>query len=359
MRILSRYISSQFLRIFGICVLGVPFLFIVIDLTDNLDIYLSDQDATLGEVLLHYVYQFPYQSLLAFPIAALLASVFTVSTMTRHSETTAAKAGGISFFRLTRPILLLSILLSGLALVLTDVVPSTNRRAEDVLGQQESRSRTLRMSFVYRGNEGRVYKVGRLDTREASISDIQIEREGAGPAYPTYNVSAPTARFDSTGAGWIMENGWLRRFPEPGRSLEMKFSEMRQRAFTETPEELLAQPKDEDQMRYSELTRFVDAIERSGGKADRLRVARAMRIAFPFAVFIIVLFGTPLAHSNSRGGAPASIGIALATTILFLILQRISEALGSSGGLPAVLAAWIPNIIFLAAGLVLTAKVRT
>ena len=42
MRILDRYVIRQFLRIFLICVLGVPFLFQVIDLTDRLDNFLSD-----------------------------------------------------------------------------------------------------------------------------------------------------------------------------------------------------------------------------------------------------------------------------------------------------------------------------
>ena len=35
MKLLDRYIVGQFARIFLVCVLGVPFLFQVIDLTDN------------------------------------------------------------------------------------------------------------------------------------------------------------------------------------------------------------------------------------------------------------------------------------------------------------------------------------
>ena len=101
MRLLDRYIGGQFLKIFAVCVLGVPFLFIVIDLTDNLDLFI-DEGATRAQLAMHYIYQFPYQSLLAFPIAALLASVFTISSMTRRFEITAIKAGGISFYRITR-----------------------------------------------------------------------------------------------------------------------------------------------------------------------------------------------------------------------------------------------------------------
>jgi lipopolysaccharide export system permease protein len=345
MRLLDRYVGGQFCRIFAVCVLGVPFLFIVIDLTDNLDRFI-DEGVTRGQLILHYLYQFPYQSLLAFPIAALLASVFTVSAMTRRFEIAAVKAGGISFYRLAAPLLLLATILSGVALALTEVVPVSNRRSEEALQREVTRSRTIRMSFVYRTQEGR-------------MDDIQIEREGSGPDNPTLNVTASTARWDSAGQRWVANFGWLRRFPTHDTERSYQFSELHMREFDETPAALRAEPKEPDEMRYAELGQFIEAIEASGGTPHRLRMSRAQRIAFPFACLVIVLFGLPLAHSNRRGGAPQSIGIALATTILFMIFTRIAEAFGAGGALSPDFAAWLPNLIFLVPGLVLFARVRT
>ncbi|MFQ5690468.1 MAG: LptF/LptG family permease [Gemmatimonadota bacterium] len=358
MRILDRYLARQFLKIFAVCVLGVPLLFMVVDLTDNLDVYLAE-GATRGELALHYLFQFPYQMLLGFPIAALLASVFTISTLTRHFETTAAKAGGISFYRLVMPILLASLGLSLMAGALTELVPVTSRRAEEVLGQQETRSQTLRMLFVFRGNSGRVYKVRRLDRRLGRMTDVQVEREGTGYRYPTYNVTAARARWDTASAHWSLEDGRLRLFPEKGRALTFQFRELWQRSFTESPDELLADPPEENEMRYAELGRYIEAIQRSGGTARKLIVQRDLRLSFPLACFIIVVFGVPLAHSSRRGGTPLSVGIALATTILYLIIVRIAQALGAGGVVAPAWAAWMPNLIFLGAGLGLMAKVRT
>lgn len=357
MRLLDRYVVGQFLRIFAVCVLGVPFLFIVIDLTDNLHLFI-DQGATRGQLILHYLYQFPYQSLLAFPIAALLASVFTISSMTRRFEIAAIKAGGVSFYRLSAPLLLCATVLSGVALALTEIVPVTNRRSVEALEREETRSRDIRMSFIFRG-ENLVYKVRRLDTHEGRMDDIEVEREGTGPEYPTMNASANTARWDSVANRWVLNFGWLRRFPTHDSERAYEFSELHFRDFDETPEELRAEPKEPDEMRYEELGRFIEANERSGGTPRQLQTARAQRIAFPFACLVIVLFGMPLAHSNKRGGAPQSIGMALATTIVFLIFVRISEALGAGGAMDPALAAWLPNLVFLAAGTIMFAKVRT
>lgn len=357
-RILDRHVGGQFLKIFLVCVLGVPFLFMVIDLTDNLDRFI-DQGVGRSQMLLHYVYQFPYQSLLAFPIAALLASVFTVSNLTKRFEITAMKAGGVSFYRITAPLLGCATLLSFVALGLTELVPATNRRSVEALEREETRSRTLRMSFVFRADQGYVYKVRRLDTREQRMDDVQIEREGTGPEYPTVNITANTASWDSLTESWVLQHGWMRRFPGDQDERAYEFLRLHLRELDEDPTELRAEPKDVDEMRYAELGQFIDAIERSGGTALDLETARAQRIAFPFACLIIALFGMPLAHSNRRGGAPLSVGIALATTVIFLIFVRIAEALGAGGALEPDVAAWLPNLVFVVAGILLLARVRT
>ena len=62
---------------------------------------------------------------------------------------------------------------------------------------------------------------------------------------------------------------------------------------------------------------------------------------------------------RDRGGAALSIGLALATTIIFLTLIRVGEALGAAGVIPPVAAAWFPNGIFFFAGLGLMSKVKT
>lgn len=358
MRLLDRYVLRSFFRIFAVCVLGVPILFIVIDLADRVDNYLAEGAAT-AEIFLHYVYQLPYQSLLAFPIAALLSAVFTVASMTRHFETTAAKAGGISFYRLIAPMLIAGMAVSLVALGLTEVVPRTNRMAEDALGQERSRTATIRQSFVFRAVEGRVYRVGTLDAERGTLDRVQVQREGTDYEYPTYHVSARQGRWVTPDGRWVLEAGRLRFLPELERTATFRFDELWQRPFTETPEELLAEPKDPEEMGYFELGRFIEAVQRSGGDAKELIVERALKIAFPFTCFIIVLFGAPLGHTTRRGGPTLSVGIALAVTIFFLMFVRVSQALGAGGIVPPRLAAWIPNIVFFFAGLWLLKRVQT
>jgi lipopolysaccharide export system permease protein len=319
---------------------------------------MADRVAPAG-IAVHYLLQMPFQALLAFPIAALLAAVFTVSGMTRHFEVIAAKAGGVSFHRLVTPILAAGLMTSFVALALTEIVPTTNRMSQEALSGEDPQRQGNRISFLFRGEGERYYRIQRLSAARGEIDGLTIEHEGTGYASLPWTMDAPRAEWSDSLETWKVEDGIFRFLPAKGRVEEFRFRELLEPAFRETPEELLAKPKDETEMGYAELGRYIDAIERSGGRTAGLRVEQELKVAFPFACFIIVLFGVPLSNSSRRGGASLSIGIALLTTIVFLILIRISEALGAGEILPPVAAAWLPNTVFFVAGSIMFVRAKT
>src|SRR6185436_2857196 len=100
-------------------------------------------------------------------------------------------------------------------------------------------------------------------------------------------------------------------------------------------------------------------MERSGVDVNATRVDLMLRIAIPATCLIIFLFAAPLATSNQRGGAAFGVGIALATTVLFLMLVQLTKAIGGKGLLTPELAAWIPSLVFGLAGIVMLTKART
>jgi lipopolysaccharide export system permease protein len=356
MTILDRYVTSEFTRLFLLFVLSAPVLFILGDITEHLDKYLG-RGLPPGQVALSYVYQLPLFILYAFPIAALIATVFTVNGMTRHSEIAAAKAGGLSFHRLIAPLPILGILLTLVAVGLAELVPVTNRLRAEVLGERD-RMRTARADFVYRARDGRVFAIRRLDIETGRISGLAVEREGREPEVPGLHVVARTASW-AEGEGWTLQDGFLRLLAGPGNEQLFQFAELRPNGFRETPEQLLALPKDPDEMRYGELQEFIEIIERTGGRPLNLMVKQAQKVAIPVATLVIILFGAPLATTSRRGGAAYGVGVSLAITIFYLMLFKIAGAAGATGSLPPVLAAWLPNMLFAVAAAVLLLRVRT
>jgi len=353
---LDRYVASLYVKVWLICVFGAPFLFIIFKLTDDLDKYLA-RGLSVRQVLLAYLYDFPYQASLSLPVASLFGAVFTVALMSRHSEVVAAKASGVSFYRLIAPMVVLGVLVSIGGLALGELVPVTNRLRSEALEERARSSRRIRTQFVFGADGGRAYTVRRLSTEDEQIRDIVIDREGTGAEYPTYRIFAPRAEWMDH--YWLLVDGYLDFFPEQDRAVSFAFDTLYQRDFSETPPELLAEPKDPEEMNYAELGSFIESIERSGGDARKLEVERMLKIALPVACFIVVLFGSALGNSTGRAGPAMGVGIALATVLLYLLSVRISQGMGAGGVLPPSLAAWLPNLLFLGIGLVLLAKART
>ncbi len=363
MSTLDRYVLREWTKVFLLAALGFPFLVMVIDLTDKLDTYLG-RGISKGRVVYSYVFFLPETISLVLPVAVLFAVVFTVGALGRHSELTAAKASGISFHRVIRPLLLASLAAVFLDLGLTELAPVTSARRAELLGEKAARPTRSRFSpFVYRADGGWVYSIRSLDlkTSGAEMRDPILEREGTGEDYPTILVAAQRATYDTARGrgGWTLSQGAVRYLLGPGREPTFRFEGLKTKALRETPAALLAEPKAPDEMRYAELGRYIDALSRSGSDTRKLRVERALKLAVPFACIIIALFGAPLAVSTPRSGTAWGVAVCLATTFVDLLMFQLSKAVGSGGALPPAFAAWVPNLIFGAAGVWLWRKART
>lgn len=356
MTLLDRYLLRQFIATMLGLVLGLPLLFVVADVTDNLDKYLS-RGIPPRDVALSYLYFFPQAIYWALPIAGLVATVFTIGNMTRHQEITAAKAGGVSFYRLIAPLLVMAALLSVAAVALGEVIPGANQRRFVLVGERQFTTGTLRTNFVFQTETGYTLSARRLDAESDQMAEIVLERDGAADA-PAVHLVARRATWRPD-TGWVLGHGYYRSFDTTAVERLFEFDSARVASLKETPEELLARPKDPEEMRYGEMERFMETIRRSGGDTRKLEVELAQKISLPMAILVIVLFGAPLSTSTQRGGAAYGVGISLAVTMIYLLLFRVGTAVGASGAVPPLVAAWAPNALFLLGGIYLMARVRT
>lgn len=70
------------------------------------------------------------------------------------------------------------------------------------------------------------------------------------------------------------------------------------------------------------------------------------RIAMSFASFILTIIGASLSARKRKGGMGLYLGIGLALSFGYIMLQTVSATFAINADAPPMLAAWIPNIIF-------------
>jgi len=356
-RPLDRYVFSEWFKIFLATSLGFPLLVILFDVTDNLDKYIA-RKLPPTDIAMSYVYGLPDSVFLILPAAVLFATVFSIGAFTRHSEITASKASGVSFYRFIAPIFLGATIAAVLGLVLGELAPRATKHKLQLLERETVSSRSERYNFAYTADGGRVYKVQALHVLARGIDGLTIERKGKGPAYPSYILSAASARFKPA-KGWILTKGTMHVLTDSLEDITYQFDSARDNRFAERPQDLMLQPKAPQDMDFRELGSFIQAMQRSGADVNQLRVERMLKIVIPITSLIILLFAASLATSTQRGGAAYGVGLALGTTVVFIFLVQLTKGMGANGLVPPEIAAWTPSIVFGVIGAILFARVRT
>ncbi len=353
-RILDRMVASTFAVRFVLFVTSVPVIFVLSDLNERQDQFI-DRELSLGEIGLGYLFQIPHFIVWASPIAALIATVFTVQSMTIHREIQAAKAGGISFHRLVFPVLPAGIAMTAAAFLLSLAVPALNRRAAEIFGDRETYG-AFRTNFVHQLEDGGTLGIQQLFAGNGSLTGVNYETRTEDGTLR--HVWARDGAYTPAG-GWTLQSGKL-RIVRPDRSeAAFTFERYWRKGLDIPPDQLLDDPPDDQELGYRELGTRAEALRRSGGNPDKLLVRRAQKLSIPAATLIIVLFGAPLATTVKKGGPAVGVGLSLSSTILYLMMLRLFEAVGASGGLSPFWAAWSPNFFFLAVGVGLLLRVRT
>ena len=114
-----------------------------------------------------------------------------------------------------------------------------------------------------------------------------------------------------------------------------------------------------EMMTVTELRRYVNELSASGLNVVHLSVELQHKLAFPFVTLVMTLLAIPFGVGTGRRGALYAVGLGIILALTYWILTSLFVALGKSGVLAPMLAAWSPNIIVLGSAAYLFLTVKT
>ncbi|MGI8673232.1 MAG: LptF/LptG family permease [Luteitalea sp.] len=360
--LLDRYVSWLYLRLFAVTFIGMLAVFYIAVFTDYSE-YLFKGKTTLQMLLSFFLYLTPQYTYYITALAALVGTLVTVGLLTRTSELTVMQACGISLYRATVPLLLFgltwSLVLFGME---QSIVAASNRRADELKNTIRSgvpRTFSLMNRQWMAGSDGRLYHYGRFDPQTRRLDDVTIYAFGQRGWNVTNRIYARLAT-SQTEMHWRADQGWTRRFGErnavsdfavfPTRTVDLEAPDY---FGVEEPDAVLA-----ERLKVSQLRQHITELHTAGYNTVPLEVALHRKLAFPFITVIMTLIAIPFGVTTGRKGTLFGIGVGIILAIAYWVTQSLFAAVGSAGVLAPALAAWAPNILFLAvaAYLILTAR---
>ncbi|MCX6354283.1 MAG: LptF/LptG family permease [Candidatus Aureabacteria bacterium] len=356
MRILDRYFIREFLIPLCLCLAAFFLVYIIYDLSAHLDDYI-EYKIPIAELAAYYVIQLPMVMVQLIPLSILLAIVYSIGLMSRHSEITAMRAAGISIYRIMKPFLGVGIIFTLLLLYLNEefaprAYSKSERLIEEYSHKQEKQQ--LRSIAFFNPLAERTW-MGQWIPGEGTLNNITIRN--LHNRQVAEKISAQKASY-LDGEWWLFD-GAIQEYDARGRirGKEDTFSK-RRFPFNEKPEDFLSSQKDSLSMNYRELSQNMAFYPPNSDIYGRKLVDLHYKIALPFVAITIVLLAVPLAMRASHGGAAGSAGMSIALGISYYAFLMVSLAMGRGGHLPAWFASWLPNLLFSSVGAVLIYRNR-
>ncbi len=349
MKILDRYIFSQFIRTFLFTSLAFVFLFILLSMMDKLDEFM-DKKMNIQDIAVYYILTVPSTLIVTAPVCALLSSILVAGRMSFSSELPAIRSAGVSMKQFLVPFS------AGGALIVTFnllnacwISPAASSMKKSFEERFTSRSglssEKLNIHILEPGN--RIVSIGILEAGNPVPKQVSIE--AFSNSFLHSRMDADSMTYDAKNRLWILKNVTKRTFGTGGEIFRHEPSVPVKLSFS--PRSLDDLSLDPEAMNVFRHARYLREKHQAGFTGLENSIVKFhTRFSMPLASFIIIFIGVPISSKKKRGGLASEIGITLFIGFLFLGLQKVIAIAGSQGALNPVLAAWLPDIIFLAAG---------
>ena len=356
-KILDRYLTKKFVFNLLFSTAAFVVIFLVVDLIENVDKFI-DRGASLKLVILYYIYFIPYIVSLTLPVSMLLACLFSLGNMSQHNEIVAQKSSGISMYRMFLPLYIVAFIISIFAgLFNEEIVPEANQRRMDIYRydiQKNPKNIGSKRNHIYLQDD---------INRKVSISFFDGQKnEALRVSIQYYDGPMLVRRIDAKKMRWSEQIWTLHSVTE--RDLQdsidvvIKHDELTMPELNFKPLNLLELQKNPEEMSFSELQKFIVEMREIGAEVRKWIVELHLKISYPFANFIIILFGAPIAAQKRRSGTAVGIGISLLVCFIYFLFIRTGQVLGHQGTLVPWLSAWVGNIVFGLAGIYVMLKAR-
>jgi lipopolysaccharide export system permease protein len=366
MKKLDWYIIKKFLTTFFFSIFLFAVIAVAIDTSEKADDFVKSK-LPFGRLVTEYYAGFiPQIIALLFPLFVFIAVIFFTSKMAGKSEIVAILASGTSYNRFLRPFFIAGVFLGSILWYGNHyVIPVANDIRTNFLSKYVDNNSTYNPLLAADRLKSKYF---RLDANSyVGIHNYDTTNKTGSPFFMytiksnqlTANLRADDIRWDTGKKQWLLSgiierklNGMQETINQEAQRF-VAFSdagnkEQKTLTFNFKPLDLKSDDYTKDKLTTPQLDRFIKMEElRSNEGINTFKVERYRRDASAVSVLILALIGAVVASKKVRGGSGLHLAIGILTAVSYILFDRFSTIFSTKGSLQPMLAAWLPNIIFM------------
>ena len=339
------YIIRKFLGTFFYAIILILMIVIVFDISERMEDFLAKRPP-VTEIIFKYYFNFiPFFANLFSPLFTFIAVIYFTSRMAYRSEIIAILGSGVSFFRMLTPYLISAGVIAILSLYLNHfVIPHSNGirlefEEKYIRNQYENKDENIHRqlddeSFIY-------FK--KYNSANNTGYQFSFEKIKGGKRY--YYLKSDYLKWDSVSNKWQAENYFIRKI-DGLKEIVMQGATL-DTSFNFLPAEFGKREKKIEAMQTPELSEFIENQKQKGAyRIPFYEVEMYRSTAFPFATFVLTIIGASVASRRVRGGIGWHIGLGLMLAFSYILFMQVCTVFATNGVAPAIIAVWVPNMIF-------------
>lgn len=352
-RIINRYLIREIIGIFFLSLTIFTLVLLMGKMVKLMEMVIS-KGVPLTEVVSLIVLLLPSFLVLTIPMAFLLAVLLAFGRLSSDNEITVLKASGVSLGALLPPVLATAVVAALLTLFISVVaVPwgNTGFRALTVEVARKYAASAIQERIFRDDLPGVIMYVEQYDDSRHVMQRVMIQdsRDQDRPL-TIFAKSGLLASDDDRGVlQMVLENGTIHTRQKDDYRL-VSFNEYHLTVDTSRSAPVVRTERD---MGIQELVLQSKSTQIDPIKRRKVLVELHRRFAFPCAALVFGILAIPLGLHNRRSGKGAGFTVSILILVVYYVLMTFLETMAEKGSIPPSLAIWLPNVLFLAGGLVL------
>ena len=345
---IDRYIIGKFFSTYFFLILIIITIAIIFDYNEKIDKFTQSGVSFKNIILDFYLNFIPYFINLFSPLFVFISVIFFTSKLADKSEIIAMKAAGMSYKRLLRPYIFSAILIGVMTFFLgAYIIPKGNVARVDFENTYlKKKKSSITENVQLQVAPGVVAYITQFDNETKRGFGFSLDKFENKQLKS--RLTANVINYDTLAEkrySWSVQQYTLREFK--GMKEEITNGAKMDTIIQMEPSDFFYINNQQETMTQPQLQEFIDKqANRGAAGVSTFEVEYHKRFATPFAAIILTIIGVSLSSQKRKGGMGTSIGLGLALSFTYILLQSVTASFAINAGWPAMLAVWLPNILF-------------